>query len=192
MSWRLQWQCRSQDYAREGNQRFDDLLLWVTDPWKYEIRNYHQIWREKKKNSWHVTDLGSNHHPLPNRLLSVYLVCSTNHAPFSNLNEYISLGADSLTVLTYNLNVYVSTVRHVLNLNGQCVLSRVGSLCGADEEDGVHFTGTSSHCFVLQQHTVFKPGHDRARLTLQLEWWKVIKRKRGKSGKRERERKNGL
>lgn len=71
MSWRPQWQCRSQDYTRERNQRFDDLLLWATDPWEYEIRNYHQI---GKKNSWHVTDLGSSHHPLRNRLLTMYLV----------------------------------------------------------------------------------------------------------------------
>lgn len=73
-----------------------------------------------------------------------------------------------MTGLTYNLDVYVSAVRHVLNLNRQCVFSGVGSLCRADKEDGVHFTGTSSHCFVLQGNAIFEPGHDRARLTLQL------------------------
>lgn len=84
-------------------------------------------------------------------------------------------GVVAMTGLTYNLNVNVSAVRHVLNLNGQCVLSGVGSLCGADEEDGVHFTGASTHCFVLQGNAIFEPGHNRARLTLQCEYWKGIK-----------------
>ena len=50
-----------------------------------------------------------------------------------------------LTGLTYNLDEYVSAVRHVLNLNIQRVLPGVGSLCRADEEDGVHFTDASPH-----------------------------------------------
>lgn len=70
--------------------------------------------------------------------------------------------------LTYNLDVYVSFVRHVLNLHGQRVLSGVGSLCGADEEDGVHFTCTSSDCFVLQGDAIFEPGHNRTWLALQV------------------------
>lgn len=70
--------------------------------------------------------------------------------------------------LTYNLDVYISAVRHALNLNGQRVLPGVGPLCGADEEDGIHFTGTNSHCFVLQRKAIFGPGHNRARLTLQV------------------------
>lgn len=70
--------------------------------------------------------------------------------------------------LTYNLDVDVSAVRHVLNLNAQRVLSGVGSLCGADEEDGVHFTATSSHCFVLQGNAISEPGHNRTRLALQV------------------------
>lgn len=74
-----------------------------------------------------------------------------------------------MTGLTYNLDVYVTAVRHVLNLNGQCVLSRVVSLSGADKEDRIHVTGTSPHCVVLQENAISKPGHDRARFTLQLE-----------------------
>ena len=34
--------------GRARNQRFDDLLVWLTDPKAYEIRNYHQIKRKKK------------------------------------------------------------------------------------------------------------------------------------------------
>lgn len=70
--------------------------------------------------------------------------------------------------LTYDLDVYVSAVQHVLDLHGQRVLSGVGSLRGADEEDGVHFAGASSHCFVLQGDAVFEPGHNRTRLALQV------------------------
>lgn len=73
----------------------------------------------------------------------------------------------AMTGLTYNLDVDVSAVHHVLNLNGQRVLPGVGSLCGADEEDGVHLTGTSSHRLVLQRSAVPVPGHDGAGLTLQ-------------------------
>lgn len=84
-------------------------------------------------------------------------------------------GVGAVTGLTYNLDVYVGAVRHVLNLNGQRVLSGVGSLCGADEEDGVHSAGTSSHRLVLQGNAIFEPGHDRTRLTLQSEQWKGLK-----------------
>jgi len=76
-------------------------------------------------------------------------------------------GVDVMKGLTYNLDVYVSAVRHVLNLNIQSVFSRVASLCRADEYDGVHLTSTSSHAFVLQENTVFEPGHNRARLSLE-------------------------
>lgn len=69
--------------------------------------------------------------------------------------------------LTYNLDVYVSAVHHVLNVNGQRVLSRVGSLGRADEEDGVHVAGTSSHRFILQGGTIFEPGDNGTRLALQ-------------------------
>lgn len=82
-------------------------------------------------------------------------------------------GVGAMVGLTYDLDEYVSAVRHVLNLNMQRVLSGVGSLCRADEQDGVHFTGTGSHCFVIQENAISEPGHDRARLTLQL--WKGIK-----------------
>lgn len=73
--------------------------------------------------------------------------------------------------LTYNLDVYVSAVGHVLNLNGQGVLSGVGSLCCADEEDRVFVTGTSSHRVVLEESAIFEPGHNWPRLTLQSEKW---------------------
>lgn len=71
------------------------------------------------------------------------------------------------TGLTYNLDVHISAVRHVLDLNGQCVLPGVGPLCGADEEDGVHVAGTNPHGSVLQRKAIFKPGRNRTRLPLQ-------------------------
>lgn len=90
----------------------------------------------------------------------------------------------AMTGLTYDLDVYVSAVRHVLDLNGQRVLPGVGSLCGADEEDGVPIAGASSHRFVIQGHAIFEPGHHGARLTLQScmrgNQDKVLKRKKGK------------
>lgn len=86
-------------------------------------------------------------------------------------------GAGAMMGLTYDLDVYVSAVRHVLNLDGQSVLPRVGPLRGADEEDGVHFTGASSHRLVLQGNAVSEPGHNRTRLTLQSERRTGIKTK---------------
>lgn len=80
-----------------------------------------------------------------------------------------------MTGLTYNLDVYVGAVRHVLNLDRQRVLSGVAPLRRADEEDGVHFTGMSSHRFVLQGNAIFGPGHDGARFTLESEPWKDVK-----------------
>lgn len=87
--------------------------------------------------------------------------------PQMKMRSWRSYG--SKTGPTYYLDVYVSAVGRVLDLNRQSVLSRVGSLCGADEEDGIYFTGTNSHCFVLQWNIVFEPGDDRARFTLYLE-----------------------
>ena len=78
-------------------------------------------------------------------------------------------GVSAMMGLTYDLDVYVSAVGHVLNLNGQGVLSGVASLCRADEEDGVFVAGTSSHRVVLQDSAIFEPGHNRPRLALQSE-----------------------
>lgn len=68
--------------------------------------------------------------------------------------------------LTYNLDVDVSAVRHVLNLNRQSVLSRVGSLRRTNEEDGVHLTGANPYTSVLQENIILEPGHHRTRLSL--------------------------
>ncbi len=84
-------------------------------------------------------------------------------------NTCVPLKVKPRVRLTYNLDVDVSTVQHVFDLNGQRVLPGVSSLRRADEEDGVHVTVACSNRFILQGDAIFEPGHDRARLTLQLE-----------------------
>lgn len=70
--------------------------------------------------------------------------------------------------LTYDLDVNVGAVRHVLDLDAQRVDAGVGPLRGADEQDAVHLAGARPHRLVLQGGAVFEPGDDGAGLTLQV------------------------